>query len=116
MGSAAIEIPLDQKDVYTIPEVRAVANVGNTQVYEGINSGALKAVKRGARTLIRRQDLLDWISSWPAYTPRQIAANTRPRRPPAAAAPAPPTPNKRAAAAGRKAAVAQRKRTMVAAE
>jgi Helix-turn-helix domain len=115
MGTPAMEIPVDQKEVLTLQEGRAWANIGNTQMYDAINSGALKAVKRGGRTLLRRQDLLDWIASWPAYTPRQIAPNTLPRRPyqrraKAAAAPAAPaTTNKRVAANKRAAAVAQRR-------
>jgi hypothetical protein len=106
------EIPLDQKRLLSVLDVCALAHAGHTQVRDAIKSGELKAFKRGRSTVVKPEDLADWINSFPPYTPTQIPANTRPRhyrRAQAAAAPAPATTNKRAAAADRKAAVAQRR-------
>jgi len=43
--------------VHTIPEACSGAKIGRTTLYEAIRSGALRAVKRGKRTLILDEDL-----------------------------------------------------------
>jgi len=54
---------------YNIGEACQVARAGRTAVYEAIRSGALRAVKRGRRTLILADDLRRWLESLPPVTP-----------------------------------------------
>jgi excisionase family DNA binding protein len=51
--------------VHTIPEACSGAKIGRTALYEAIRSGALRAVKRGRRTLIFDDDLRRWLQSLP---------------------------------------------------
>ena len=59
---------------YKITEVPQVAPVCKTKVYEAINSGELRARKKGASTIIMRDDLEAWLRSLPDYKPSQAAA------------------------------------------
>lgn len=54
--------------VHTIPEVCDAARACRTVVYDAINSGELRAIKRGKRTLVRHDDLCRWIDGLPAVT------------------------------------------------
>jgi hypothetical protein len=56
-----------EKLAIEIKEAVELAPVGRTKVYAAINSGALKARKYGARTIILTQDFKDWLGSLPEY-------------------------------------------------
>jgi excisionase family DNA binding protein len=55
---------------YSIADACSVARVGRTALYQAIRSGALRAVKRGRRTIVLAEDLRRYLESLPAVEPK----------------------------------------------
>jgi excisionase family DNA binding protein len=54
-----------EKQFYSIKEFGAVYGLGTTSIYGLLKAGALKAVKIGGLTKIRREDAEAWAESLP---------------------------------------------------
>jgi len=62
--------PLDKdKLAYSINEACAALSLGTSKLYELMRDGKLKAKAEGARTIIPRQSMLDYIASLPDWRP-----------------------------------------------
>ncbi len=57
---------------HSVPEACSIACAGRTALYEAIKSGALRAVKRGRRTLVLDDDLRRWVQSLPSVAVKSI--------------------------------------------
>lgn len=53
-----------EKITYRIPQVVAATGISRTSVYRAIKSGELRALKRGASTLITADELRRWVGSF----------------------------------------------------
>jgi excisionase family DNA binding protein len=57
--------------VFSIAEACERAHIGHTSIYQAINAGELRAVKRGRRTLILHDDLVRYVQSLPPLIVKQ---------------------------------------------
>ena len=55
---------------YSIADACFVARAGRTALYEAIRTGALRAVKRGRRTIVLADDLRRYLESLPPVVPK----------------------------------------------
>lgn len=56
--------------VLTVAEACSAARTGRTSLYQAINVGHLRAVKRGRRTFVLADDLRRWLENHPAIEPK----------------------------------------------
>jgi excisionase family DNA binding protein len=68
---------MDNPLAFTVAEACAVARAGKTVLYEAIKSGALRAVKRGRRTLVLPADLRNWVERLPSIESKSTDTTTR---------------------------------------
>ena len=59
--------------VHSVADACALARTGRTALYQAINAGELRAVKRGRRTLILDDDLRRWVQSLPSIAVKSVA-------------------------------------------
>jgi excisionase family DNA binding protein len=62
---------------HSVSEACSIARTGRTSLYEAIRTGALRAVKRGRRTLILDDDLRRWVQSLPAVAVKTAHSNNK---------------------------------------
>jgi excisionase family DNA binding protein len=62
---------------HTVSEACRLSCTGRTALYEAINSQALRAVKRGRRTLILDDDLRRWVQSLPPIAAKQAKKSSK---------------------------------------
>jgi excisionase family DNA binding protein len=53
---------------------QALGGIGNTKFYQLLNNGDIRGVKVGKRLMIRRSEILRFISSLPSYKSENVGA------------------------------------------
>ena len=62
-----------EKLAYTIEEAVGEGAGSRTIIYEAINAGKLKAKKRGKRTIILANDLIEYLEALPDFPNQAVA-------------------------------------------
>jgi Helix-turn-helix domain len=62
---------------HSISDACSIACTGRTSLYEAIRTGALRAVKRGRRTLILDDDLRRWVQSLPPVAVKAVKSDKK---------------------------------------
>ena len=60
---------------YTIGEVTKITGLGRTRLYEELNSGRLKGVKAGRRTLIPHISIQQWLENLESYPTEKMGVS-----------------------------------------
>lgn len=63
----------DDKAAFDIESFCRRHSIGRIKVYQEITKGRLRAIKVGRRTLITAADAYAWLSSLPAFNPKNRA-------------------------------------------
>jgi hypothetical protein len=58
------------KQNFTIDDMVELGDGCRSFIYQAINAGELRAVKRGRRTIILAEDRAAWRASWPPIRPK----------------------------------------------
>jgi excisionase family DNA binding protein len=69
---------MDNSLAHSIAEACERAHIGHTSIYQAINAGRLRAVKRGRRTLILHDDLVRYVQSLPPLIVKQSGTTKSP--------------------------------------
>jgi excisionase family DNA binding protein len=59
---------------YTIEEAAKITGLGRTRLYQELNSGRLKGVKAGRRTLIPHAHIQQWLDNLESYPAEKLGA------------------------------------------
>jgi len=59
---------------YTIEEAAKITGLGRTRLYEELNTGRLKGVKAGRRTLIPHSSIEQWLEILETYPTDKLGA------------------------------------------
>src|SRR4249920_4250794 len=77
-GLAQTERPMSQRVSYRLNEAAETAGIGLTKLREEIAAKRLRARKLGTRTIITRDDLVDWAARLrPPHSRARLYANRR---------------------------------------
>lgn len=59
---------------YTIDEAAKITGLGRTRLYQELNSGRLRGVKAGRRTLIPHTNIQKWLDGLESYPAEKLGA------------------------------------------
>ncbi|GEM_PF-1147376 len=73
-GKADTNAPVEKLS-YSVPETAQAVGTCPAMIYRAINSGKLKALKFGKRTLITPEAIKEWLASMDKYPTKQGGNN-----------------------------------------
>jgi excisionase family DNA binding protein len=65
--------PIGERLAYTVEEAAAALGIGRDLIYDEIRTGRLRSKKAGARRVIGRHHLLEWLDSDSAVLHRRAS-------------------------------------------
>jgi excisionase family DNA binding protein len=64
---------MQTKEAYRVKDFCATYSVSRSTFYRLVNSGALRARKRGAATVVLSSDIQAWLESCPVITSKEVS-------------------------------------------